>query len=90
MQVPNSFFRYITIPNEIELSTSYVTIKYCKSKNIIPNSKKEVIIPKAVVIKLTLVLYFSDERTDINFIERIGNTQGIKFKIKPAINDIKT
>ena len=34
------------------------------------------------------LLFFSDERTDINFIERTGNTQGITFKIKPAINDI--
>mgnify|MGYP007000090986 CR=1 len=54
------------IPHAIEI------LKYCNIINIIPNSKKEVIIPKAVVIKLTLVLFFSDERTDINFIERTG------------------
>ena len=63
-------------------------LKYCKNKNINPKSTKEVIIPRAVVIKLTLVLCFSDEKTDINFIERTGNTQGITFKIKPAINEI--
>ena len=65
-------------------------LKCCKNKNINPNRAKEVIIPKAVVIKLTLVLYLSDEKTDINFIERTGNTHGITFKIKPAINDINT
>ena len=63
-------------------------LKYCKNKKISPKRTKEVIIPRAVVIKLTLVLCFSDEKTDINFIERTGNTQGITFKIKPAINDI--
>jgi hypothetical protein len=63
-------------------------LKYCKNKNINPKRKKEVIIPRAVVIKLTLVLCFSDEKTDISFIESTGNTQGITFKIKPAINDI--
>jgi hypothetical protein len=63
-------------------------LKYCKNKNINPKRTKEVIIPRAVVIKLTLVLCFSDEKTDINFIERTGNTQGITFKIKPAISDI--
>ena len=35
-----------------------------------------------------LGLFFFDEKTDINFIERTGNTQGITFKIRPAINDI--
>jgi len=63
-------------------------LKYCNNKNIKPKRTKKVIIPKAVVIKLTLVLCFSDEKTDINFIESTGNTQGITFKIKPAINDI--
>ena len=51
-------------------------LKYCKNKNINPKRTKEVIIPRAVVIKLTLVLCFSDEKTDINFIERTENTQG--------------
>ena len=63
-------------------------LKYCKNKNINPKKTKEVTIPRAVVIKLTLVLCFSDEKTDINFIESTGNTQGITFKIKPAISDI--
>ena len=63
------------IPHAIEI------LKYCKNINIIPNNTKEDIIPKAVVIKLTLALYLSDDKTDINFIERIGNTQGITFKI---------
>ena len=63
-------------------------LKYCKNKNINTKRKKEVIITRAVVIKLILVLCFSDEKTDINFIERTGNTQGITFKIKPAISDI--
>ena len=64
------------------------TLKYCNNKKIKPNNTKEDIIPKAVVTKLTLALCSLDEKTDINFIERTGNTQGITFKIKPANKDI--
>jgi len=35
-------------------------LKYCNKKNINPKRTKEAIIPRAVVIKLNLVLYFSD------------------------------
>ena len=71
------------IPQEIE------NLKYCKNKNIKPNSINEKIIPKAVIKKLTLAFFCSDEKTDISFIERMGKTQGITFNIKPANNDIK-
>ena len=71
------------IPQEIE------NLKYCKNKNIKPNNINEKIIPKAVVKKLTLAFFCSDEKTDISFMERMGKTQGITFNIKPANNDIK-
>ena len=62
-------------------------LKYCNNINIIPNRTKEEIIPKAVIKKLILMLFWSVEKTDINFIDRTGNTHGMAFKIKPASND---
>ena len=52
-----------------------------------PSNKKEKIIPKEVIIKLNLTSLLSVFRTDRSFIERTGNTHGIKFKIRPPTID---
>ena len=55
-------------------------------------SKKDVIIPEAVISILLLIttdVLFLGFRIDNNLTDNTGSTQGIKFKIKPPIIAIK-
>ena len=53
-----------------------------------PNKRNEAIIPRAVIIKLTLISLLSVFKTDRSLIDKTGNTQGIKLSINPPIIEI--
>ena len=59
-------------------------LKNFNNKNDNPRRIKDEIIPNAVTRKLTLAFCWFIEKIVINLIERIGKTQGIIFKTKPA------
>ena len=75
------------IPQPIETPILLIIIKIIESKT------KEVIIPSAVIKKLLLIelydlvsLFF---KTDMNFSDITGKTQGMTFKINPPSIAIK-
>ena len=70
------------MPHAIDIPTCLSDTK--KTANI----KKDVIIPKAVYKKLSLIFEALLFKTDSNLIDKTGKTHGIKFNIKPPKIDI--